>query len=151
MRFKPIMAFEFILDGEHQVYHTDGKNLVGPSYKPYDPDPMLLDKPEILVSYVSITDPDNRAMVWYQPIFKYNFKDHATMKNALADLILDFKVVYVTFLAQCPFKDVYPIAKYFGKFIPKYPTLKELKPNLFYKNPKNNKHRPGDNLEGNTA
>lgn len=124
---KPILAFEYILDGRNHMYHTDGEKLVGPSLTVTS----FTNKNEILVSYLVNTDPDNDAKIWYQRIGciepkeeKYN--NIEMLKDAICDIELDFPEIYKHFTKAKPFKEVIDTKPYEMKVII-YPTLEQIK------------------------
>lgn len=130
-----IIVFEYINDdGLCTTYHTDGVNMIGP----YSINIISLREPieknQIQVSYLINEDPDSENKVWHQKICKYCFDVLPTekqnvdeFKDALADIILEYKAIYNFITGEFPYEKVvgYDFTKFTG-----YPTLDGLREKL---------------------
>lgn len=122
-----IIVFEFLNSGNKNLYHTNGKTLIGPhisyNYKH--------DMPEntINISYLVFIDPDNDLKCWYQKIGHFEFKNTKYFEDGLADIELEFDQIYSHITKEIPYEKFITPHLNYDKFIT-YPSLSDISRSL---------------------
>ena len=66
--YKPVLAFEFVVDKDLHIYYTDGVSLVGPQKGSYQAEKRDYREDQLVIEIVSFIDPDNPKMIYHEMV-----------------------------------------------------------------------------------